>query len=366
MPRTLESEFDVPSLQACVLSCLQGMTRLAIAPGDLSLEELLTQSLSLLREAFPSPPATHLAIHFRDHNCGDDLPSGIPRLDSPILYRSEEQGSIAVGNGEGGEFPEVMKELLKGVGGQLSLVIEHRLTLTDYDDLQRQLRHADRLATLGQLAAGVAHQLNEPLGSILGYAQLATKVDDLPTQVKGDLERIIDASLDAREVIRKLLLFARQMPSERSRITFDRIVEEGLWFFESRCADLGIELVRDLGNRDKSILADETQLRQVLVNLVVNAIQAMPEGGRLVVRTREERDEAILEVSDTGVGMEDAILDQIFAPFFTTKDVDEGTGLGLAIVHGIVKAHGGEIRVESNLGEGSRFMVRLPIGEGRA
>jgi signal transduction histidine kinase len=220
------------------------------------------------------------------------------------------------------------------------------------------------LATIGQLAAGVAHELNEPLANILGFAQLAKKEPKLPKQTGEDMEKIVRNCLHAREVIHQLLTFARQMPLERARISLNQVVTDGLYFLESRCLKAGIEVVRKLDPEVPEIFADASQLNQVLVNIVVNAIQAMPGGGAVTIETRPgPRDaSALLIVSDTGTGMSEAVRANIFTPFFTTKDVNEGTGLGLAVVHGIVASHGGTICVQSEPGKGARFEVELPMG----
>ena len=156
------------------------------------------------------------------------------------------------------------------------------------------------------------------------------------------------------------MVFARQMPARKTKVDLNSVVKEAFFFLEGRCTKGGIELVSELASNPPAITADAAQLKQVLVNLVVNAIQAMPHGGTLSVRTRASDSHLCLVVEDTGVGMEEAILEKIFLPFFTTKDVDEGTGLGLAVVHGIVTAHGGSIDVVSRPGHGTRFEIRLP------
>jgi len=141
-------------------------------------------------------------------------------------------------------------------------------------------------------------------------------------------------------------------------------VEQGLYFLEARCVKQGIVLERRLDPTLPSITADSSQLEQVLVNLVVNAIQAMPKGGTLVIETRARARFVVIAVEDTGMGMSEEVKGKIFLPFFTTKDIDQGTGLGLAVVHGIVSGHGGSIRVESTLGRGSRFEIELPVEDG--
>jgi signal transduction histidine kinase len=146
-------------------------------------------------------------------------------------------------------------------------------------------------------------------------------------------------------------------------VDLNRIVEQALDFLESRCAKAGVALVSRLAPDLPKIQADASQLHQVLVNLVVNGIQAMPEGGTLTVDTRAAGNSVWLGVQDSGIGMSDEIKEKIYTPFFTTKDVDQGTGLGLAVVHGIVTAHGGAIRVESAPGKGARFEIQLPAAE---
>ncbi len=220
------------------------------------------------------------------------------------------------------------------------------------------------MATIGQLAAGVAHELNEPLGSILGFAQLVKKGLNKPEQVIKDVKKIESASLHAREVIKKLMLFSRQSPQQKSLINLDGIVEEGLYFLESRCAKADITLIKELNHNLPDFVADKSQLYQILVNLVVNSIQAMPEGGTINIKTSCDDTNVILSVKDTGLGIEEDILNKIFIPFFTTKDIDEGTGLGLAVVHGIVTSHGGFVQVESKPGEGTEFNIYLPINHG--
>jgi signal transduction histidine kinase len=189
---------------------------------------------------------------------------------------------------------------------------------------------------------------------------LAQKCPGLPPLAKQDLQKIEVASLHAREIIRNLLLFARQTTPHKERINLNQVVTDSLLFLEARCVRQGIELVRRLSPGLPEITADPAQLKQVLFNLVVNALQAMNRGGRITVQTKQQRTKVLLRVEDTGCGMSDEVLGQVFIPFFTTKDVGEGTGLGLPVVHGIVIAHGGSISVTSQLGRGTSFEIRLP------
>jgi signal transduction histidine kinase len=260
-----------------------------------------------------------------------------------------------------GPFVREERNLLDAIAKEVSGIVERRQAREETARLEDQLRHADRLATIGQLAAGVAHELNEPLGNILGFAQLAQKTEHLPNGIGNDLEKIVHACLHSRNIVNKLRLFARQMTANRKEVDLNEIISDGLYFTESRCSKQGIEIVRKLDSQLPYVVADLGQIHQVLVNLTVNSVQAMPEGGILTISTYVENDKVVLRVEDTGLGMSEDVLEKIFVPFFTTKDVDEGTGLGLSVVEGIVTTHGGTINVNSSPGKGTAFEVLLPL-----
>jgi len=351
------------------LSCLYGISQIVRKPGS-TLKEVFERIVEILPPAFQYPEFAVARIHFDNLSYQS---SGFKKsrysLISNITANGVSRGFVEVFylaqrfDFEGNPFLEEEQNLIDGIAKQISLIVEGRKAEEDKQKLEVQLRHADRLATIGELAAGVAHELNEPLGNILGFAQLARKSPALLEETGKDLERIIQASLHAREVVKKLLIFARQVPARKSRVNLNRIVEDGLYFLEFRFAKEGIELERHLYPGIPDITADQGQLNQVLVNLVVNSIQAMPGGGKLVVQTRAYSDYVALIVEDNGIGMNTEVKTQIFLPFFTTKSIDQGTGLGLAVVHGIVTSHGGSIEVDSKEGEGSRFTIKLPISE---
>ncbi len=349
------------------LTCLYGIAKAAERP-EISLEEILQRIVGLLPQAWQYPEIAFGRIIL------DGVSYSTPgfqdsrqKQSATITVNGKYRGVIELVYAEKkpkldeGPFLKEERSLIDAVARQVSLLIERREAEEDKSNLQNQLRHADRLATIGQLAAGVAHELNEPLGNILGFAQLAQKCPELPRQAEKDIEQIVTASLHAREVIKKLLLTARQMPPRKTQVNLNQVVEDGLYLFEARCAKEGIEVVRSLSPDLPEITADPGQLNQVLVNLVVNSVQAMPEGGRLTVQTLARGDHVSLIVEDTGVGMSEEVMKQIFIPFFTTKDVDQGTGLGLAVVHGIVTSHGGSIKVESEEDRGTQFEVQIPL-----
>jgi two-component system NtrC family sensor kinase len=354
------------------LACLYNISQIAEAHRGFD-RELLTGVAEQLCSAFQFPDNAAVRVVFDDLDVRTDrwADKG-PALEADITTGTERRGVVAV------RYPSPTPEididpflpeetsLIDAVGRQVALLAERHAAESERERLQVQLRHADRLATIGQLSAGIAHELNEPLANVLGFAQLVARRSDLTEQVAADVARIEKAALHAREVIRKLMLFARQSPPQTGSMDLNELAEDGLYFLEGRCTKGGIALRRELAADMPLISADPGQLLQVLINLVVNAIQAMPHGGTLTIRTGFDKEWVTLEVGDTGVGIPEDVRRKVFLPFFTTKDVDEGTGLGLAVVHGIVTAHGGAVDVDSKVGVGSTFRVRLPrLSDGR-
>ncbi|HEX71915.1 MAG TPA: PAS domain-containing sensor histidine kinase, partial [Candidatus Hydrogenedentes bacterium] len=338
------------------LTCLLRMADIAGKPG-ISIDEILQQTVGLLILAwqYPKIASARIVLDGQEHAArGFRETPYVQRTD--IVVQGARRGFVEVvylakrPERDEGPFLSEERNLINAVGQQLGLVVECKEAEQARARLEGQLRHADRLATIGLLAAGVAHELNEPLGNVLGFAQLARKCPGLPEAADRDLGKIEAAALRAREIIKKLLMFARQMPPAKTLVNINEVVEEALSLLEARCATTGVEVERDLDPGLPRIPADPAQINQVIVNLVVNALQAMPDGGALRVRTCADEAHVLLCVEDSGTGMQPEVLQQVFVPFFTTKDIGQGTGLGLPVVHGIVTAHEGSIQVHSEVG----------------
>jgi len=351
------------------MTCLYGIAKLE-EQEDASLARILKGIVEILPPAWLYPEIASARITL-DGRIFETLrfQGGGKKQTAEIIVNGQQRGTVEVVYCEKkpeldeGPFLKEERNLIDTVAREIALIIERKQSERDKEKLQDQLRHADRLATIGQLSAGVAHELNEPIGSIMGFTQLIKRNPDMPDQAQKDIEKIMKASLHAREVIRKLMLFARQMPPQKTSVNLNQIIEEGLYFLESRCVKEGIKVVRQLAEDIPEVTADPSQMTQVLVNIIVNAIQAMPEGGQLTIQTEVSGKFVLLIIEDTGIGMEDKDVKQVFLPFFTTKDVGKGTGLGLAVVHGIVTSHGGSIQVDSKVGKGTRFTIQLPIAD---
>lgn len=236
-------------------------------------------------------------------------------------------------------------------------------------EAEARLIQAAKLAAVGEMAAGVAHELNNPLTTVVGFTELA--LEELPpaSPLRGDLELVLKESRRARSVVRRLLDFARQGEANRVKADINEIVEDVLLLTKHLMHANNVHLVIRLGENLPWASMDRNQIKQVVINLVNNALYAMPEGGRLDVETgcqpRYNRQWITMSVRDAGVGISPENLQRIFEPFFTTRGDRGGTGLGLSVTYGIVTDHGGMIEVESEVAAGSSFTVWLPL-EGMA
>jgi signal transduction histidine kinase len=263
-----------------------------------------------------------------------------------------------------------MRQELVGTSERLQNEIRERAILEEKRlELERRLQHRERIATIGTLAGGVAHEFNNIMTPILLYSQVALATVPPESTVAADLKRIVAATHRARALVTRILTFSRAMDSQEATVFKLRVpVDEALALVRA-VLPTNIEIVVQAGE-DVPVRGDPSLVHQVVLNLCTNAYQAMREkGGRLGVRIGATEDAertggagcyALLEVSDTGHGMDKAVMAHIFEPFFTTREVGEGTGLGLSVVHGIVTSMGGSISVSSEPGSGASFSVFLP------
>lgn len=259
-----------------------------------------------------------------------------------------------------------------------TLVDERTEALAARERLEQQLLHAQKLESVGRLAGGVAHDLNNLLTAILGHAELALSEPDVPEHLRADLDEVRTVSMRAANLTRQLLAFARKQVVQPRVLRLGDLVEH-TDVLVRRLLSENIVLHVEALEGDWAVRADPSQLEQVLLNLALNARDAMPQGGRLTIRTRAVAldaafvdahpgfavgDHVVLEVADTGVGMSPEVQSHLFEPFFTTKEPGKGTGLGLATAFGIVSQNGGHIVVATAEGEGSTFRVYFPRVEG--
>ncbi len=346
------------------LTCMYNVAKCVVLKDDF--KDLLSDIVNLLPAGWQFPDKTSACIkiwddEYQSHN----YVSSEIMLVEHIYYEKQIIGRVEVSyhgcvQGLQEPFLREEQELLFSISNILSLLVKQHLNERQNRIIQQQLLHADRLASIGELAAGVAHELNEPLTNILGFTQLSLKNEFLPSVVLKDLKRIEEASFYAKGIIQKLMEFSRQSSPKLELINLSDVIEKSLYFIEARCAKESIIVKKKLGEAIH-IYADSDQIKQVLINLAINGMQAMKSGGLLTISTDKDENFAKLIVSDVGVGIPPENISKIFMPFFTTKDVGEGTGLGLSVLYGIVKNHNGDIKVSSELGKGSTFFISFPL-----
>ncbi len=320
-----------------------------------------------------NPAAEELAGRAADKLVGRPLQDLCPKLRQCSASLLENKKVVEGLFDTTGEF-----HLVRGQGEQM--LCEGSATLVDYHQrpvmqmnareitgrkkMEQQLRQAEKLSALGQLVAGVAHELNNPLAVVMGYAQILSKHSTLEEKVRKDLLKILRESERAAKIVRNLLTFARPREPHMAVVNVNRLVAEALETRDIQVHSANVQLLRRLAPDLPATNADADQIEQVLANLMANAIQALDNhlGKRVIEVTTEKRGDKIrIVVADSGPGIPLQILDRIFDPFFTTKAPGKGTGLGLSICYSIMEEHKGKIWVESEAGKGARFIAELPV-----
>jgi PAS domain S-box-containing protein len=268
---------------------------------------------------------------------------------------------IVRSNGEPGKFSANLSPMRDEQGVVTSIVV----VLTDITDsavLRDKLVHAEKMAAVGQLVSGVAHEVNNPLTAILGFADLLMENPDLPETARKDMRVILQEAQRTKQIVQNLLSFARQMPPQRSAVQLNTILRRTIQLRSYDFNSHGVDIVEHLDEELPEVMGDAHQLQQVFLNILNNAYDAVHEVGRparIEIMSTKAGDAVEVSFRDNGNGISHP--DKIFDPFFTTKEVGKGTGLGLSICYGILKEHGGEIHCHNNTGrEGATFIVRLP------
>jgi two-component system NtrC family sensor kinase len=302
-----------------------------------------------------------------------DLNAGAKRisggdLDHHIPVRSEDElGLVATSFNQ---MSDALKDSLHELK-ELVQTLEQKVAerTRELRAAEAEIAQGEKLASIGQLAAGIAHELNNPLTGVLTFTSLLRKkLPDGSTDAE-DLDLVIRETKRCASIIRRLLDFAREKVPSKGFIALNPLIEEVVRFVDRPATLQNIEIRTELDPTLPQVWGDADLIKQVVLNIVVNATQAIADNGKIVVRTRlvaaakgapDAPPTVEIAISDDGCGIPEANLQRIFDPFFTTKEVGKGTGLGLSVSYGIVKAHGGAIKVESVVGEGTTFRVQLP------
>jgi two-component system NtrC family sensor kinase len=321
---------------------------------------------------------------------GYSVDEALNRLDIRDIYPGEDARQVmeklrSEDHGGGGKLKSYQVNLLGKNGDTIpislnaAIIYEDRrevATIGFFRDLRETLRmkealektqiqllQSEKMASLGKLAAGVAHQLNNPLGGITLFTKLVMEEYEIEDKAREDLQRILKDAERCRDTVKELLEFARQTRQEMRPHDVNQALSRTLFLLENQAIFQNIEIEKDLAPALPSVPADIQQLNHMFMNIILNAVEAMEGRGSLRLRTAlsRERNQVIIEISDTGPGIPEDVVPRIFEPFFTTKEEGKGTGLGLSLVYGIVEDHGGHITAESKVGEGTTFIIELPL-----
>ena len=268
---------------------------------------------------------------------------------------------ILRGNGNSGQF-SVNLSPMRDEQNNINSIVVVMTDITDSAELRGKLVHAEKMAAVGQLVSGVAHEVNNPLTAILGFADLLLENPELPDTARKDLRVILQEAQRTKQIVQNLLSFARQMPPQRNPVQLNLILRRTIQLRAYDFASHGVDVIEHLDEGLPEIIGDAHQLQQVFLNILNNAYDAVHESGRparIEIMTAKADNAVEVSFCDNGPGILNP--DRIFDPFFTTKEVGKGTGLGLSICYGIVKEHGGEILCHNNPdGQGATFIVRFP------
>ena len=239
--------------------------------------------------------------------------------------------------------------------------------ITHRKEIEKHMLRADKLASLGKLSAGLAHEINNPLGMILGYTQLLLRYEKPETQRYSDLKIIEKHVRNCKAIVEDLLNFARSTETKKIESNINELLRDVLKVMEHQFEMNGIEIVADLNEELPNMTIDPEKIKQVFMNILMNAKDAIQGRGKITIKSDlNSRDNTVvITFSDTGCGIRSENLPHIFDPFFTTKPTGKGTGLGLSVSYGIIQDHGGNIEVESKVDEGTTFIVTLPVKDNR-
>jgi two-component system NtrC family sensor kinase len=288
------------------------------------------------------------------------LSSGILRPIRRLVDASHALAQGDLSHKVAGHGDDEIGELCETFNMMAESLDENDRQLREY--VHRRLSQSEKLASLGRLAAGVAHEINNPLTGVLTYSHLLLRKAPEGSEEKEDLEVIVRETTRCRQIVKELLDFARETKSERKPRDLNKVIRDTISLVENQVSFQDVQIRPELSLELPEIPIDANEIQQVFTNLALNAAQAMPNGGVITIKTSRDGDENFVraEVSDTGTGISEENLSRIFDPFFTTKEAGTGTGLGLAVTYGIIQRHEGTIEVKSELKKGTTFIIRLP------
>ncbi len=346
------------------LTCLYEVSSVMVNTDYDQLETSFEAIALCLKKAWRYEAAASVLIETNDYEAVAGNRNGkLVTLQSVIKVFNEDAGFIEVGypaHAYGpGDFLVEEQKLLDNVCLAIGNLLERKQIRENEAAIKRQVERADRLGILGEITAGIAHELNTPLANILGFAELL-KDSQAGRHGARDLDKIVDSAIYCREVVKKLMFFACEMPQHMAAVALAPVLDNVLNLLKPSLKKKKIKVTQSFSDEPLMIRADTIQLTQVLFNLIMNAIYYSPESGGIKIAVEATGQGVQIAISDEGPGIEQAIEDKVFEPFFTTKPLGEGSGLGLSVVHGIMSSHKGAITYRPNTPKGSVFVLDFP------
>lgn len=346
------------------LTCLYEVTSIIVNSDYDQLETSLESIVNCVKKALQFEKDAQVMLKTTDYEqTSNGYQPETVKLSSAIKVFNKIDGHIEItypsGTYSKNDFLKEEQKLLHNVSLAIGNLLERKQIRDSELVVKRKMEHADRLHILGEITAGIAHELNTPLANILGFAELLKEHVSDPSTGR-DLERIIDNAIFSREIVKKLMFFACEMPQQIKVVALNPIVENVLNLLKPALMEKKIKLISSFGGENIRLKADTVQLTQVFFNLVMNAIYSSPQFGTIAVAVSEKEKVIRIEFSDQGTGIDPKNMDKIFEPFFTTKPLGEGSGLGLSVVHGIITSHKGSISQHPNSPKGTVFVVDFP------
>ena len=347
------------------LTCLYEVSSIIVNNDYNELDKTLYSIALSLRRALQYNEDTIVEIQAGQiHLISSALPKTSTNIKSNIKVFNEPQGFIKIhypaNKFSENDFLEEEIILLKTVVVNVGDLMERVSILENEAVVKRKMEHADRLSILGEITAGIAHELNTPLANILGFAELLKNKETSDTQTNKDLNKIINSAIFSREVVKKLMFFSCEMPQNMTEVDIVPVIEDAMNLLDPTFAKKEIRYELNLPKTQILLKADTIQLTQVIFNLILNAIYFSPKNGIIKLDLEQGKRKIVLKISDEGPGIKSENLGKIFQPFFTTKGVGDGSGLGLSVVHGIIKGHRGTIDYQPNEPTGATFIITFP------
>ena len=346
------------------LTCLYEVTSIIANSNYDHLEASLEAITYCLKRGwqFIEDTEVYLSVGHYSAQTSNYTPSQVS-ISSSIKVFNNKEGHITVAYPSQkytiADFLDEERTLLDNVSLAVGNLLERKSIRDQEIATKKHMERTDRLYILGEITAGIAHELNTPLANILGFAELLQENINEPTAVQ-DLQKIMDNAIFSREIVKKLMFFACEMPREMTVVALIPTVENVLNLLKPQFRLKNIDLKRTFSNEDLEIKADTVQLTQVLFNLIMNAVYYSPENGSIEIKINDTEKAIRISVSDEGMGITPENAEKVFEPFFTTKPKAEGSGLGLSVVHGIISSHQGSISHSPNEPSGTIFTIDFP------